>query len=95
MTRVFPFFCEEALSEHVVDFVGSGVVQILSFEVNFCSAEILCHFLCVVEKGRAARVIFQQVIELLAELRIVFIIIVLFSKLIISFIRVSGMYWPP
>ena len=84
-------FCEEALSEHVVDFVGSGVVQILSFEVNFCSAEILCHFLCVVEKGRAARVIFQQVIEFLAELRIVFIIIVLFFQ-IDNFIHQSFRY---
>ena len=51
--RVLPiFFRQQRLTEHVVDFMGARVVQILAFEVDLRTAEVTGHML---RKGQARR----------------------------------------
>ena len=48
-TRVVPDAAATRLSQNVVDLVCSGMIQILTFQINFCSSEVFCHVCCVVQ----------------------------------------------
>ena len=63
-------FRKERLSEHIVDLVSPCMVQILSLEVDFCTAQISCHLFGKIEKGRTVRVLRKKTFELTGELRI-------------------------
>ena len=57
------------------------MVQVLALEVNLGSAEVLCHSLSIIEKRRSARIVVEQLAELMVELRVVFIKIISFFEL--------------
>ena len=50
-------FGKKDLSQYVVDLVGSGVIQVLTLEVNFGSAQILGHMLCIIKTGGSSGVL--------------------------------------
>jgi autotransporter-associated beta strand protein len=65
-------FGEQDLAEGVVDLVGAGVEQVLALEVDFGAAEFFGPAFGEIERGRAADVVVQQVVELGLERGIVF-----------------------
>ena len=56
-TGLAHLFRQQRLTEHVVDLVGAGVVQILTLEVDLRTAEVLCHMLRKVQARRTACVV--------------------------------------
>ena len=52
-------FREQRLTEHVVDLVSAGVVQVLALEVDLRAAEVLCHLLRIVQARGTACVVVQ------------------------------------
>ena len=56
-TGLAHFLGQKRLPQHIVDLVGAGVVQVLTLEVNFGSAQILGHPLRIVEAGGSSRVL--------------------------------------
>ena len=75
-TGLSHLFGQKDLTEAVIDLVGTGVIQILSFQINFRSTQIGSHFLCFVEQRRPACIIFHQVVQFRHKLRIVFIMLI-------------------
>ena len=69
-------FRQQHLTQHVVDLVGSGVVQVLTLQVNLCSAQIFRHALRVVQSRGPSRVIIQKLCQLPVKFRVVLIVIV-------------------
>jgi len=61
---------QEGLSERVVDLVGSGVEEILSFEIDARPAERLAESFGVVERCWAAGVLMEERLEFSSEGRI-------------------------
>ena len=51
---------QEPLAETVVDLVGAGVQQILTFEVNFGAAKLVGQAGCQIERRWTSGVVFQQ-----------------------------------
>ncbi len=70
------FFCKQCLPKHVIDFMGARMVQILALKVNFRTAEVFCHFLCIIKQGRTVCIITEKVMQFFPELRVFFIIFV-------------------
>ena len=60
------------LAEHVVHLVCAGVVEILAFEIDFCSAAVLREPFGEIERRRPAYVICKMAVHLLLEFRIGF-----------------------
>ena len=56
-TGLTHFLCQQHLSQHIVDFMSTGMVQIFTFQINLCSTQILCHFLCKIQSGRTTCII--------------------------------------
>ena len=80
--RVLPiFFRQQRLTEHVVDLMCAGVVQILAFEVDLRTAEVVCHVLRKVQARRTACVVVQQLGQLCVEYRVVLIVVIGFFQL--------------
>ena len=73
---------EQALCQRVVNFVGTGMIEILALEINLCAAQILGHLVRIVQQGRTANIVFEQLIQLRVECRIIFIIIVRFFQFV-------------
>ena len=65
-------FGEQDLAERVVDLVGTGVEQVLAFQVNLRAAEQFGPAFGEVERSRAADVVVKQVIEFRLECGVVF-----------------------
>ena len=74
------FLSQQALSQRVINLMCSGMIQIFSLQIDFGSAQILCHLLRVVEKGWTVGIIIQQVLQFCLKIRIVFIEIVSFFQ---------------
>ena len=75
-TSLAHLFRQQHLTQHVVDLVGSGVVQILTLQINLRASQILRHALRVVKSGGPSRVIVQKLCELPVELRVVLVMAV-------------------
>ena len=45
--------CQQNLTEHVIDFMSAGVIQILALQINLAAAKILRHLLCIIEHRRS------------------------------------------
>ena len=73
---------EQALRQRVVNFVGTGMIEILALEINLCAAQILGHLVRIVQQGRTADIVFEQLIQLRMECRIIFIIIIRFFQFV-------------
>ena len=73
-------FGHEHLAQHIVDLVGSGVVQILPLQINLRAAQIPGHLFRIVQKGRPAGIFLLQTIQLLQEIRILFIKFIAFLQ---------------
>jgi hypothetical protein len=58
------------LAEGVVDFVGPGVEQVLSLEIDFSAAEFFGPAFSEVERGGAANIIAKKTVELSLESRV-------------------------
>src|SRR5690625_2077092 len=54
----------------MVDLVGSGVVQVFSFEEEACAAGVIAEPLCLVQRGGAPRVVRLQPVEGVEVLRV-------------------------
>ena len=73
----FPHFLgQKRLAQYIVDLMGAGVVQIFSFQINLCSAQIFCHFFCVIESAGTSAVVLQQIFQLLLKFSVFFVMIV-------------------
>ena len=71
--------CDENLSDGIVDFVGSGVVQVFALQIDaavVCAAEALGE----IEWGGATDIVAQQLVELLLEVLAVNDLSVLFLQ---------------
>src|SRR5581483_5845504 len=73
---------EQPLTQAVVDFVRSGVQQILALEVDPRSAEVLAQAPGEVQRRRPSRIVSQQVIQLLLEAAILPGVAVCFLQLL-------------
>ena len=80
-TGLAHLFRQQCLTEHVVDLMGAGVVQILAFEVDLRTAEVVCHMLRKVQARRTSCVVVQQLGQLCVEFRIVLIVVIGFFQL--------------
>ena len=67
---------QQRLSQHVVDFVGSGVVEILPLDVDLRPAQILRHLLRIIQQRRPSRVFLQQGVQLGVKVRIRLVMLV-------------------
>ena len=74
-------FGQQGLAQHIVDLVGAGMVQVLPLQVDLRPAQVLCHFLRIVQPGGPAGVFIEQRPQLPVELRVVFIVVVRFLQL--------------
>ena len=74
-------FGQQRLTENVVDFVRTRVIEILSLEINLRSAKILCHLLGIIEPRRSSRIVVEQVGQLAVEVGIVFVVVIGFLQL--------------
>ena len=80
-TGLSHFFCKKRLSQHVVDLVRAGMVQILPFEIDFRAAKILRHFFRKIEPRRPSRIFVKKCCEFPVKFRIVFISVIGFFQL--------------
>ena len=64
---------QQDLAEYIVDLVGTRVVEILPFQINFCPAQILCHMLRIVEHAGPAGIIVVQIRQLFLKAGVLFI----------------------
>ena len=78
-SRLAHLFSKKNLPEHVVYLVRACVVEILTLQIYFCTAEILSHIVCIIEQRRSARIVSKQILQLSVELLIMLI------KLILTF----------
>ena len=69
-------FGQQGLSEHVVDLVRAGVVQVLALEVDLRAAEVPGHFFRVIQAAGPARVLIKQRGKLPVEFRVVLIVVI-------------------
>ena len=69
-------FGQQRLPENIVDLVRTGVIQVLTLEVDLCTAEVLGHLFCIVQAAGAACVLVEQFGELPIELRVIFVMVV-------------------
>ena len=67
---------QKRLTEHVVDLVSAGVVEILALEVDLRAAEIVCHMLREIQARGTAGIVVQQLGQLRIEFRVVLIVVV-------------------
>ena len=74
------FLCQQHLPQHVINLMCTGMVQILSLQIHFRSAEILCHMCRIVQPGRSSRILIQKFRQFPVELRVIFIMIVGFLQ---------------
>ena len=80
-TSLAHFFCQKHLPKYVVDFMGSCVVQILTFQIDLGSAKVLGHMCRIVKTGRSSCVFIKKLCELTVEFRVIFVVVVCFLKL--------------
>ena len=80
-TGLAHFFRQQRLTEHVVDLMCAGVVEILALEIDLRTAEVTGHMLRKVQPRRTACVVVQQLGQLCVEFRIVLIVVVGFLQL--------------
>ena len=67
---------KQCLSQGIIDLMGTGMVQILSLEIDLRAAQILRHFPCIVQQRGAPRVFIQQLVQLRIEFRILLIMLI-------------------
>lgn len=58
-TGLAHLLCHQNLTNGVIDFVCTGMVQVLTLQIEL-AAILLAHALGIIERGRTAHVIFQQ-----------------------------------
>ena len=66
-------FRQQNLAQDIVDLVGARVVEVLALDIDLCAAEILCHFLRIVENGGPSGIVLIVPGELLLKIWVVFI----------------------
>ena len=70
----FPHFLrQQYLTEHVVDLMCAGMVQILALQVNLRAAKILRHMCRIVQAGGPTGILIEQLCQLPVKFRIIFI----------------------
>ena len=67
---------QKGLSQHIVDLVGPGVVQILPLQIDLRPAQILRHLFGKIQPGWPPRVFIQKLGELPVESFVVLVVIV-------------------
>ena len=56
--------------------MGTGVVEVLTLQINLRAAQVFCHLFGVVQAGGAARILVQQFGQFAVELGVVFIVVI-------------------
>ncbi|CEG09099.1 hypothetical protein BN961_02520 [Afipia felis] len=59
--------CDQNLTEHVVDLVGTRVVQLVAFKVYFGAFAVVCQTLGEVQRAGSAYIVFEIEIHLALE----------------------------
>ena len=67
---------QKGLSQHIVDLVGPGVVQILPLQIDLRPAQIFRHLFGKIQPGWSARVFIEKLGELPVESFVVLVVIV-------------------
>ena len=75
------FFRQQSLTKYIVDLMGTGMVQILSFQINFGTAQILCHLFCIIKTAGTACIIIEKSSQLSVKFRIILIMVIRFFQL--------------
>ena len=75
-TGLAHLFGQQRLPQHIVDFMRACMVQVLTLEVDFGTAQILGHLLRVVQPGGTPCIVVQQRGQFPVELRVFFIVVV-------------------
>ena len=61
-------FGEKCLSQHIVDLVRAGVVQLITFQIQFCAAIMRCQSFGEIERARPADIMCLVIEELPGEI---------------------------
>ena len=80
-TSLAHFLGKETLTEGIVDFVGTGMIEVFSFEINFRAAQIFRHFAGIIEQRRAIGIIIKQVLQFCLKIRVIFVILIGFFQM--------------
>ena len=67
---------EHGLADHVIDFVRTGVIQILALQIDLCAAEVLRPAFGVIHRAGAAHVVLEFVREFFFEGIVLLILLV-------------------
>ena len=70
------FFCKQCLSKHIIDLMSARMVEILSFQIYFCSPKSFRHLLCIIQSGRSACIFVEKFCEFPVKFRIIFVILI-------------------
>ncbi len=60
-------FGQKNLSKGIVDFVSTGMVEFITLEINFCTAQVLTQTFCMIERTGSPNVVVSVVIKLFLE----------------------------
>ena len=73
--------CQKYLAKNIVDLVRTCMIEVFSFKIDLCSAQVFGHLLCIVEKRWASCILTVQLIQLSHELRIILVMLISFLQL--------------
>ena len=73
--------CQKHLTQHVVDLVGTGMVQVLPLDIDLRAAQILCHFLRKIQHGRAPCIVLHQFVQIPDKFRVTAVFLIGFLQL--------------
>ena len=72
-TGLTHLLCQQYLTQYVIDFMGTRMIQVLSFQINLRTAQILCHMFCKIQSRRSSRILIQKFRQFPVKLRVIFI----------------------
>ena len=70
------FFGQQGLSQHVVDFMRAGMIEIFPFKIYFCASQGPSEPLGVIKRTGPPGIFVEQALKFCLKLRVVFIIII-------------------
>ena len=76
------FLGQQCLPQNVIDFMGTGMVQIFSFKIDLCTSKIFRHLFCIIQQRRTVGIFPEQPVQLRTEFRIIFVMFIAFLQML-------------
>ena len=73
---------QKGLPQGIVDLVGAGMEQILTLEINLCSAIMLGQLICIIQKRRPACILHIVLSQLCQKIRIILVFVICLLQLV-------------